>query len=93
MSPRAKKQALLPAPYCVSHDLCFVLHEVLVQLLVSGEASGVFVARIPLSGSSEADAMKAHSDIFEWLDNSGRVEDRAKILKMNRPGFAGGHFI
>lgn len=81
MSPRAPKRSLLPATYNLAHDLCFIVHDVLAQLLVSGEASGVFVASFPLSGPAEAEAMRAHSDIFEWLDASGRVKDRAKILK------------
>ncbi|MBY6242667.1 hypothetical protein [Methylosinus sp. Sm6] len=67
--------------YNVAHDLCFIVHDVLVQFLVSGEASGAFVASISLDGPAEAHALKASTDIFEWLDVSGRVKDRANILK------------
>ena len=81
MTPRTTKRPLLPATYKVAHDLCFTVHDVLAQLLVSGSKSGAFVARIPLDEPGDVDAFAAHSDLFEWLETSGRVRDRAKILK------------
>lgn len=81
MSLLTTKRSFLPATYKVAYDLCFTVHDVLAQLLVSGLKSGAFVARVPLDQPGEADAFAAHDNLFEWLETSGRVQDRAKILK------------
>lgn len=78
---RKTKEGFLPKCYNTAHDLCFVVHDILAQFLVSGEQSGVFTGRIKFENPSEAASLEAHGDIFEWLDSAGRVKDRARVLK------------
>ena len=80
MSTRAQRN-FLPNNYKIAHDLCFAVHDVPVQFLISGQQSGVFIAEVDLN-DSEAESIKSHGDIFEWLDSAGRVKDRAKVLKI-----------
>jgi hypothetical protein len=75
LSTRARRN-FLPNNYKIAHDLCFAVHDVLVQFLISGQQSGVFIAEVDLN-DSEAKSIKSHGDIFEWLDSAGRVKDRA----------------
>lgn len=74
------KRSFLPKAYKRGHDLCFVIHDILLQFLVSGEASGVFIPRFDLT-DAEVESLRAHGDIFDWLESVGRVVDRARILK------------
>ncbi len=75
------KGGFLPRAFFLAHDLCFTVHDILTQFLVSGEESGVFKGRIEFSDTSEAASFEATDDIFDWLENIGRVADRAMILK------------
>ena len=75
------KGGFLPRVHFLAHDLCFAVHDILTQFLVSGEAGGIFEGRIEFSGKDEAASFEATDDIFDWLENSGRFEDRAVILK------------
>lgn len=72
---------LLPREFYAAHDLCFLMHDILVQLLISGEKSGIFSGRIEFDSESDAASFNGSSDIFDWLETSGRVNDRARILK------------
>ena len=78
---RKTKEGFLPKSYDTAHDLCFVVHDILAQFLVSGEQSGVFTGRIKFENPSEAASLEAHGNIFEWLESVGRVKDRARVLK------------
>ncbi len=75
-----RKRTLLPKAYKLPHVLCFAVHDILLQFLISGEASGVFIATFDLT-DEEVNSLKAHGDIFDWLESAGRVVDRARILK------------
>ncbi len=76
------KRTVLPKNFNIAHDLCFAVHDILLQFLISGQQSGVFIAKFELS-DSEAESLKAYEDIFDWLESAGRVVDRAQILKTN----------
>lgn len=75
------KSGFLPKEFFVAHDLCFAVHDILAQFLASGEHSGVFSARVKFSENSEAASFGEAEDIFDWLEASNRLDDRARILK------------
>lgn len=75
------KGGFLPSVHFLAHDLCFAVHDILTQFLVSGEESGIFKGRIAFDDKGEAASFEATDDIFDWLENSGRFADRAMILK------------
>jgi len=75
------KQGFLPREFFIAHDLCFTIHDILAQLLVSGEQSGVFKGKIQFNDAADAASFNEAEDIFEWLKITGRLRDRARILK------------
>jgi hypothetical protein len=56
--PARKKKSILPKGYKIAHDLCFTIHDILLEYLISGEASGAFVARFDLP-DADIEALKA----------------------------------
>ncbi|WP_232459470.1 helix-turn-helix domain-containing protein [Burkholderia ubonensis] len=79
-SVRLNKGGNLPSQFDVAHDLCFVLHDLMAQLLVEGESIGLFKTRLEFLTDAERNSFEGSSDILEWLERSGRKELRAKIL-------------
>lgn len=77
----SKRQKFLPDNHVNSHDLCFLNHDILVQLLASGENQGVFVHRFKLNSHDEIEELNNSQDIFEWLENHGRTDDRIQIIR------------
>ena len=78
--PARKKRSLLPKGYKIAHDLCFAIHDILLEYLISGEASGALITKFDLS-DADAEVLKARGNIFDWLESTGRTDDRARILK------------
>lgn len=70
----------LPSEYEVAHELCFVIHDVLTQFLVSGEKHGVFFTSIQFKNDSDRSALEESGGIFEWLEETRRVDERADLL-------------
>ncbi|MDY0147031.1 MAG: hypothetical protein RBR56_03170 [Halothiobacillus sp.] len=75
------KDGALPSEFFVAHDLCFAIHDILVEFLKSGEASGIFTTHITFTDKADAVAFKENNDIFHWLEATGRLDDRALVLK------------
>lgn len=75
------KSGFLPKEFFVAHDLCFTVHDIMTQFLVSGEQSGVFTARVHFADKSEAASFGEAEDIFDWLETTKRLDDRARVLK------------
>jgi hypothetical protein len=68
----------LPSDYWASHELCFSVHDVMLQLLISGQQARVFQTEFELH--SEAEQVAFEADIFEWLDKYGGIEKRSAVL-------------
>jgi len=75
------KGGFLPKEFLVAHDLCFAVHDILTKFLVSGEQSGVFTASVQFEDKSEAASFGEAEDIFDWLEATNRLDDRARVLK------------
>lgn len=75
------KSGLLPKEFFVAHDLCFAIHDIMAQFLVTGEQSGIFTAKLQFADESEAASFGEAEDIFDWLEATKRLDDRARVLK------------
>lgn len=73
--------SLLPEYLDQAHDLCFLNHDILVELLRSGEEERVFFRTIEFSDDQDRKLLEDLDDIFEWLDRTGRVSERNKVLR------------
>jgi len=76
-----QNQKFLPDKYLIAHDLCFLNHDILVQLLASGEAQNIFTHRFKFKSEDEANTFRNSNDLFGWLESYGRIEDRVKIIR------------
>lgn len=75
-----KKGRFLPDTFDIAHELCFVIHDVMVQILKSGEEGNFFQTTIDLKNDDEKMSLENTDGIFSWLKNNHRFDDRAKIL-------------
>ncbi len=69
----------LPKEYKELHDLCFYLHDILVQVVVEGEKKKLFDTVVRFEKSSDVEKVKDNSDILEWLITNG-YEDEFKSI-------------
>lgn len=76
-----KKGRFLPSIFDNAHDLCLSIHDVMVQILVSGEEGGVFTTEIKLKNNEDHKSLEGTDDIFSWLEKENRLNDRANILR------------
>ena len=58
--------------------MCFAVHNIMTQLLVSGRRAGAFQVEFELH--DDADRAAFESDVFEWLDKRRGIEERAAVL-------------
>jgi len=64
-----------------AHNLCMLNHDILVELLRSGERHGAFVEPITLRDNKDRDELEGADDVFEWLQRTGRLDDRVRVLR------------
>lgn len=69
----------LPANYWIAHELCFKVHDVMTALLVSGQKQSAFFVELGFRDQADREAFE-NGDLFDWLEKSRRVEERAAIL-------------
>lgn len=77
---RLHKNGHLPQQFDVAHDLCFVLHDLMAQLIVEGMRSGIFHARFDLRSDEERISFEESENILDWLHQTGQLEERTKVL-------------
>lgn len=77
---RTSRGGFLPDTYDVAHDLCFVVHDILAQLLKSGEEGGFFRTTITFNDEADRVSFEQAEDIFDWLEETQRLNDRTSIL-------------
>jgi len=78
---KMRSRTFLPDHLLPAHALCFLIHDTLVELLLSGEEQGVFWHRLALSDDNDRKQLNAAANVFEWLELSGRIEERAVLLR------------
>ncbi len=83
LSRRSNRSQALPEYLLPAHELCVTHHDVLLELLLSGERSGIFSAdrAIDFHDAEDAAAFEASEDVFDWLARTRRDEERAELLR------------
>lgn len=69
----------LPGQHHVAHELCFTIHDMMTQLLISGRKASAFKVAIRFRDDADREAFEK-SDIFSWLEASRRVDERVAVL-------------
>ncbi|WLI11677.1 MULTISPECIES: hypothetical protein [Pseudomonas] len=75
-----ESNTVLPNEFHAAYKLCFTIHDVAAQLLVSGIKQGVFITSIAFNGEHEKSALEQADDLLDWLKKSGRLNDEADVL-------------
>ncbi|MHB8267492.1 hypothetical protein [Bradyrhizobium sp.] len=75
-----RKGTHLPEEYWAAHDLCFTVHDIMTQLLVSGQRARAFFVSFDLPDETAKKEFESASDIFEWLEKHRTPEERAAVL-------------
>jgi hypothetical protein len=71
----------LPKQFYRAHDLCFCVHDILCQLLASGEELDVFRNQIPLIDETDRPDEEGGESLFLWLERTGRLTERAQVVR------------
>lgn len=71
----------LPDYLIPAHDLCFLHHDILVELLRSAEAEGSFSEHFEFRDEEDKKAFEDSADLFEWFARTGRRSEQAHTLR------------
>ena len=74
-------QTFLPTQLIEAHDFCLLNHDVLVELLRSGEKHGAFLENIEFRDERDRQEYEASTDLFDWFERTARLEDRNRFLR------------
>jgi hypothetical protein len=74
-------ETVLPDFLLPAHDLCFLNHNILVELLRSGEESGIFSQKFEFINSADKEAFEQTQDVFSWFEITSRSSERSELLK------------
>lgn len=74
-----KKGRFLPENFDLAHEFCFAIHDIMLQVIKSGEEGDFFRTKIDLA-EGEAQELEEMKNVFDWLEGKGRYEDRAQII-------------
>lgn len=69
----------IPEKYQNAHNLCFILHDIMTQIIVSGEKANAFTVEVNLS-EEEKKSISDEGHIIDWLKKNDRIEDKNKII-------------
>jgi len=70
----------LPKKYKELHNLCFYLHDILVQVVVEGEKKKLFDTVVKFEKSGDVETIKDNNDILEWLITNGYENEFKSIV-------------
>ena len=78
---KKRSKSFIPPSLIDAHTLCFINHDILVQLLASGEKHGEFWHHLRLNDEQDRLELEAADDIFDWLEATGRTKERTEVLR------------
>lgn len=76
-----RSKSFIPDSLLNAHTLCFLNHDILVQLLRSGEKQDAFRYRLRLNGEDDRLKLGTADNIFDWLETTGRIKERTEVLR------------
>jgi len=71
----------VPDKYYAAHNLCLLLHDIMVEALRSGEENKIFYGSIKFSSEEDRKLFEQSSDIFKWLEKTEKNIERGQLLK------------
>lgn len=71
----------LPLYLRPAHELCLQHHDVLVEMLRSGEKNGVFSARLEFRDHADREAFENAQNILEWLAQTRTLTERGAVIR------------
>ena len=78
---RPASKTFLPDNLEAAHKLCFLNHDVMVELLRSGEENGTFNHTFRFRDEGDRKEFEASADVFEWLGKTKRESERTELLR------------
>ncbi|MEH6442841.1 MAG: hypothetical protein V7784_03000 [Oceanospirillaceae bacterium] len=72
--------SILPKDFRRAHELCFVIHDIMAQIIKSGEEQKIFTAMLNLN-EEEKLSINDDEDILDWLQLRKRFDDRNLIIR------------
>ena len=78
-SLKDRKGTFLPNNFSIAHELCFFLHDLMTEVIRSGENSQIFSHNIKFDDKEEVN-FNSIDEVFSYLEETQKYEDRAKVL-------------
>ena len=75
-----KTRTFLPIQHRRAHDLCFILHDIMLEHLVSGMSIYAFTKEFVFRDNDDKRAFEMADDIFQWMEHSRRDEEKISLL-------------
>ncbi len=75
------ENTLLPSYLLPAHEFCFLNHDILVELLRSGEESKIFSQLFEFANENDKTQFDSATDVFDWFEKTDRTKDRSEFLK------------
>ncbi|TCB84275.1 hypothetical protein E0H90_09605 [Acinetobacter sp. ANC 3791] len=67
--------------YFYAHQLCFFIHDVMVDFIKTGETHGIFHHEIKLSNDEENNLLQYKGNILDWLKNNNKMDEYEITIK------------
>jgi hypothetical protein len=64
-----------------AHELCLLHHDVLVEILRSGQAHGAFEERFQFRSEADRKAFDEAGDVFAWLEQTRTLVERGRFIR------------
>lgn len=74
-------RTFLPDTFVLGHELCFLTHDFMAELLRSAEEQGAFTREITFKDDEDRRAFESAEDVFAWFETTGRLDERAEFLR------------
>ncbi|MBL8635097.1 MAG: hypothetical protein JNM40_17850 [Myxococcales bacterium] len=81
MNKLNNRPPFLPSEFIAAHYLCYRNHDIMLEMLRSGEKHGVFNAEYPFRDEADRHSFEESEDIFTWLSETKREEERVDLLR------------
>lgn len=79
-SIKGRKNTHLPNGHWTAHELCFFVHDVMAQVIESGEAARAFDSTFEFRDEKDQEAFEAADTVFSWLELTHRDDEREAFL-------------
>jgi hypothetical protein len=81
MHEKPRGTTFMPKYLVPAHELCLLHHDVLVELLRSGQEQKVFDHKFRFRDEQDRQTFAEAGDVFGWLERTNRTEDRTAFLR------------